>query len=63
MKILKQGKDKRFKCPKCGCKFEASHNEYSIRYNIPLPYKYVYYCIISVHCPYCDFLIETPVRM
>ena len=63
MKIIKNGKlERRFKCPRCKCKFKASFEEYSTTYNIPTQFKYIYKYIISINCPYCNFHIEIPER-
>ena len=59
MKIIKQGKNRCFKCPKCRCKFEASPEEYSLEYDISyiLRHNGIYY-IYTVNCPYCNFRIQ-----
>ena len=58
MQILKQGKlERRFKCPRCKCKFKASFEEYSIKHVFTV-YRYQCDYIVSVHCPYCNYEIE-----
>ena len=57
MKIIKHGKrlsEPRFyfKCPKCGCEFEAMENE--LKY---IQQSLVYVYISNMECPECNYLV------
>ena len=52
MKIIKNGKDRYFKCPFCKCRFKASCEEYKVHVHIDGD------ATLTVKCPYCEHLLE-----